>query len=318
MPSKSINGQAAAKFQGNKYIRRAHQMKTQRTSTLIVASLIVIASQVFATDLKITHSGNAAILSWPLAATNNFYVQSATNLAPPIAWSNASDPITNGADLAVTDGGTASTHFYRLQAWEVLFDGTSTAAFRGYQQSTFPPATSWTVTANGELQTVANGTAINIITRNQYSDFELRWEWKAATGGNSGVNYRCTEEYSNSEWSGPEFQLLDDASYSLPAVDSIGAVWDLIAPTSKVLLPAGQWNQCRLIVQGDYVEHWLNGGRVAAYYMDSAPFTNLVAANSTFNQYPDFAKARSGYIAFRHDGTQTWYRNIYIRQLPSQ
>src|ERR1035441_545624 len=142
MPSKSINGQSAVKFQGNKYIRRADQMKTQRSSTLIVASLIIIASQAFATNLKITHSGNAALLSWPLAATNNFYVQSATNLVPPIAWSNASDPITNGADLAVTDGGTASTHFYRLQAWEALFDGTSPAAFRANQQTKFAAHTS--------------------------------------------------------------------------------------------------------------------------------------------------------------------------------
>jgi len=291
-------------------------MKTDAALTL--ALFMAVPSLVPATDLTIARSGNAVLLSWPLRATNDFCLQFTTNLSPPFTWSNASDPVTNGTDLMVTDGGTASRRFYRLKGWEVLFDGTSTAAFRGYQQTTFPPASVWAVTANGELQTVAGGTPINIITTNQYSDFELRWEWKAATGGNSGVNYRCTEEYSDSEWTGPEFQLLDDAQYSVPAANTIGAVWDLIAPTNKVLVPTGQWNRCRLIVQSNYVEHWLNGRRVVAYYLNSAPFTNLVVANPNFNQYPDFAKARSGYIAFRHENTQTWFRNIYIRQLPAQ
>ncbi|MDB6111847.1 MAG: hypothetical protein JWR69_3597 [Pedosphaera sp.] len=293
-------------------------MRTTQIAAAVVALFISVASQSPAADLTITRSGGAVLLRWPQGTTNDFYLQFTTNLAPPFTWGNANDPITNGTNLMVTDNGAASSRFYRLKAWEILFDGTSTAAFRGYQQTTFPPASSWAVTANGELQTVVGGAQLNIITTNQYSDFDLVWEWKAGTNGNSGVNYRCTEEYSNSEWSGPEYQLLDDVHYTVGAANKIGAVWNLIAPTNKVTVPTGQWNQCRLIVQGNYVEHWLNGRKVVAYYMNSASFQNLVAANPMFKLYPNFAKASSGYIAFRHENTPMWYRNIKIRQLPAQ
>lgn len=289
----------------------------RRNALVLMALFLAISIRMTATDLSICHSGDTVDLSWPLASANSFYVQFTTNQSPPYRWINASEPTTNGTMFVVTDNATEPSRFYRLKQWEILFDGTSTDAFRGYHQTNFPSA-SWIVTTNGELQSVSNATTIPIITTNQYSDFELVWEWKTTTKGNSGVQYRCTEEYAYPEYSAPEFQLLDDASYPSPTGSGgIGAVWGLISPTNKVLVSTGQWNQCRIIVQGNYVQHWLNGRRVVAYYLNSASFTKLVA-NSKFNQYPNFAKACPGHIVLRHDGTQSWFRNVKIRQLPAQ
>ena len=281
---------------------------------------VSLALNASAVDVAIAPAGNGVVITWPAGGTNEFYVQASSSLSKPDAWRITTNTIfLDGTNYFIMDGTIADSRFYRLQAWEILFDGTSVSAFRGYQQTSFPSSSYWVVT-NGELQTVpgTGGNPPSIITTNLYSDFELWWEWKVPSGGNSGVNYRCTEEYPNPEWSGPEFQLTYDADLLTPAKRRIGAVWDLIAPTNRVVVPAGQWNQCRLLVQSNYVEHWLNSNRVVAYYLNSAPFTNIVATNSTFSQYPNFANARTGYIAFREEGSVTSFRNIKIRRLPPQ
>jgi hypothetical protein len=267
------------------------------------------------------------VLTWPQAATNDFYLQFTTNLSPLVDWRNASDPTTNGTDLVVADDATASSRFYRLQAWEVLFDGTSTSALRGYQQTNFPAINRWLVTTNGELRAVAYPTPHNIgtndiVTRAQFSDFELVWEWKASVGGNSGVMYRCTEQNSAATLSGPEYQLLDDTNSNytgLPANQKMGAIYALFSPTTnKVLVPTGEWNQCRLLVQSNHVEHWLNGRRLISYEINSPAWTNALAAYTNYGNIPGFGQARSGYIAFQGHGEDSWFRNIKVRRLPPQ
>src|SRR5687767_10849520 len=122
----------------------------------IVALLNISTNGLTATQVTVTRSGSTVVLSWPPAATNDFYLQFTTNLTSPITWSNAPDPTTNGANLVVTNQATDSCRFYRLQAWAPLFDGGSTAAFRGYQQTDFPGTNQWMVTTNGELMAISN------------------------------------------------------------------------------------------------------------------------------------------------------------------
>jgi serine/threonine protein kinase len=205
---------------------------------------------------------------------------------------------------------------YRPQKWEVLFDGTSTAAFRGYQQ-TFFPSNDWIITAQGELTTVPGSTRGHIVTKNQYDDFELVWEWKLSPGANSGVHYRMTEEFDEPRKSGPEYQLLDDRAFpSLPPDQACGGVFALIPPTSHPAMPAGEWNQSRLLVQGNHVEHWLNGRKVVAYEIDSPAFRALIAAipynRASTNQ---LALARKSCISFQNWIPEVWFRNIKIRPL---
>lgn len=251
-----------------------------------------------------------------MGESNEYYVESSTNLCDPGAWSIPTNTVlADGTNFYMMENMAPDTRFYRLQGWEILFDGTSGSAFRRYQGTSFPNA--WAVT-NGELQTVpgSGGNPPSIVTTNTYSDFELSWEWKVTTGGASGVDYRCTEEYVSPQFSGPQFQLTYAADVLTPGNMRMGAVWNLIAPTNRVALPVGQWNHCRLVVQNNYFEHWLNSNRVVAYQLNNSPFTNMVSTNATFNQYPEFGKAQSGYVAFRHENAATSFRNIKIRRLP--
>jgi len=288
-----------------------------KKTILFIALSFVTISQVLATSVSISNSGSQVILSWPQAGTNDFYLQSATNLLAQIAWSNASDPATNGSNLVVTNQSTSTSSFYRLQAWEVLFDGTNTSAFRSSSSALFP-SNSWYVT-NGMLVSKVVANATNFMTVSTYTNFELRVLWKCATNGNSGIFYR----YASPNYSGiPEYQLFDDANVSTSLYSNgqythqsnlMAAVYAIIAPTNKVLVPTGQWNDCRVIVQGYHVTHWLNGRVVVDYQINDPAYTSLIPQGIT-----------NSYIGFQNKGTGddgitpgvVYFGYMKIRRLP--
>lgn len=297
--------------------------KTEFESPAVLISVVwlcaeVLASSndsVFAAELRARLEGSNLVMSWPTNTSDDFYVETTANPADPAEWTI----VTNAASQLdglyfVTNSSAGSARFYRLRAWKVLFNGSSTSAFRGYRSTSFP-ASDWSITANGELKTVSGSPQGHIITRNQFSDFELVWEWKTAAGGNSGVMYRVTEFYDAAWKSGPEYQLIDDSGYALPADQSSGAIWGLIPPTTGPSLVAGQWNQCRLLVQSNHVEHWLNGGLRVSYELNSPAFGLLVDGSPSFSPYDQFSKARTGYIAFQNWTPEVWFRNIKIRRV---
>ena len=162
------------------------------------------------------------------------------------------------------------------------------------------------------------GVQADLISRDEFGDFELEFEWKIAPGGNAGVFYRTSEEYEKVYWSGPEYQLLDDAGHAdgRNRLTSAGAAYGLYAPPAGVVRPADQWNQTRLVVRGHHVEHWLNGQKVVEYELESPGWKALVKA-SKFSEWPHYGLAPRGHIALQGDHTGTLnMRNMRIRTLP--
>src|SRR5262249_50189088 len=134
--------------------------------------------------------------------------------------------------------------------------------WRGYRSQTAPAG--WTV-VDGVL-TKSKGTG-DLITAQQYGDFDLTFDWKLDKGGNAGVFYRGTEEYDHIYWSAPEYQLLDDAHHAdgRDRLTSAGADYDIYPSPAGHVMPADQWNSSRLVVRGAHVEHWLNGTKLLEY-----------------------------------------------------
>jgi 3-keto-disaccharide hydrolase len=289
------------------------------TSVLVWAILLGLTpNPVSGTQLRAIISGPNLVFSWPADVTNDFYLEESSSLTDPSGWgiiTNAA--LRMGGEYRLTNLLTGPVHFYRLRAWEALFTGSSIAALRGYRQTTFP-VNDWNITTNGELKTVPGSPQAHIITTNQYSDFELVWEWKTGPGGNSGVLYRVTESYADAWQSGPEYQMVDDSGYSLPASQTSGAVWGLVPPANRLLMPTGQWNQSRLLIQNNHVEHWMNGRLLLTYELNSPAFNALVASSPNFSPYAQFGRAKTGYIAFQNWTPEVWYRNIKVRRLPAQ
>jgi len=211
-----------------------------------------------------------------------------------------------------TTGATAVSAAQRAAGWRPLFDGTSTSAWRGYKSQTFPAG--WKI-VDGVL--TKNGAVEDIQSRDQFGNFQLAFDWKLSPGGNAGIFYRGTEEYDHIYWSAPEYQLLDDAGHpdGKSRLTSAGADYGLYPSPAGVVKPADQWNSTLIVVNGNTVQHWLNGQKLLEYEIGSADWEAKVKA-SKFVAYPNYGRAKQGYIAIQgdHDGALS-IRNVRIREI---
>lgn len=205
----------------------------------------------------------------------------------------------------------------RAAGWTTLFDGHSTAAWRGYRKESFPEK-GWVV-EDGTLHVQAGAGGGDIITVDQYRDFELELEWRAGEKANSGIMYRVTEKNGASWQTGPEYQILDDAHEpGVAAAHSAGALYDIFPPAdTKVLRPTGEFNATRIRVRNNIVQHWLNGVKIVEYRLDTPEWKKRIAA-SKFAKYEGFGVQPRGHIALQEHGHDVWFRNIRIRDLSSK
>lgn len=223
-------------------------------------------------------------------------------------------PAANSVPVAsgTASGATQLTDEQRLAGWRPLFDGTSTSAWRGYHEQTFPSG--WHI-VDGVL--TKTGSVHDIITRDQFGNFELAFDWRLSPGGNSGVFYRGTEEYEAVYWSAPEYQLLDDAGHpdGRSRLTAAGSAFALYPSPAGVVNPAGQWNSSLIVVNGSHVQHWMNGQKLLEYELGNADWEARVKA-SKFKDWPHFGRAPRGYIAIQgdHDGTLS-IRNVRVREI---
>jgi hypothetical protein len=217
------------------------------------------------------------------------------------------------AASAAASGDNTLTAAEQGGGWRLLFDGKTTNGWRGYKQAAMPNG--WRV-ENGTL--TKDTSVADIMTSDQFGDFELSLDWKIGSGGNAGIFYRGTEEYEHIYWSAPEYQLLDDANAAdgKNRLTSAAAAYALYAPPAGVVKPAGEWNTTRILAKGAHVEHWLNGQKVVEYELWSPDWEAKVKA-SKFKDWPNYGRSKSGYIAIQgdHNGVLT-LRNIKIRTLP--
>lgn len=205
-------------------------------------------------------------------------------------------------------------------SWRPLFDGKSLAAWKGYKTDNVPDG--WRI-ANGEL--VKDAPVADIITRDQFGDFELELDWKIGKAGNSGIFYRGIEDPDfkgkpgddRLYTTGPEYQLLDDIDGrdNKTRLTCAGANYGLYPSPPGHLKPVGEWNQARIVAKGAHVEHWLNGVKVVEYDLWSPDWEAKVKATK-FAAWPKFGRAKTGHIGLQgdHEGSLA-FRNIRIREV---
>jgi 3-keto-disaccharide hydrolase len=222
----------------------------------------------------------------------------------------------------------------QAQGWTLLFDGQTTTGWRGMKGTPFPSQT-WTI-EDGAIRTKKDGSGGDLITEKTFSNFELLVEWKISPGGNSGIKYLVQEEWlsphfqpdlpaaqKHNQWLsavGPEYQIYDDSKMSHhPGSEksSTGALYLLYSPQNRQLNPPGEWNLARIVVRGNHVEHWLNGGKLLECELGSPELLALVE-KTKFRKVPGYGIKGPGHIVLQHHGSPVWFRNIKIRELPAE
>lgn len=201
----------------------------------------------------------------------------------------------------------------RAAGWRLLFDGRTTTGWRGYKQEGMPSG--WEATDGALTRTGRGG---DIITVDQFGDFELELEWRLAPEGppgNSGIFYRVTEEADAIYWGAPEMQILDNDRHGdgRSPLTAAGSNYALHGVGHEHTRPVGEWNAVRLVVSGNHVEHWQNGTKVVEYELGSPDWLERVA-NSKFAPHPLYGRARRGHIGLQDHGSYVAFRNIRIRE----
>ena len=209
----------------------------------------------------------------------------------------------------------------RSAGWRLLWDGRSTAGWRGVKAGALK---GWTV-ADGMLSVTGGGG--DLVTTRDYRDFELSVDFRLTPGANSGIKYALDSTQLKAGTAlGLEYQLLDDARHPDAKMGrdgnrTLGSLYDLIAarnlsdPASpgKRVNPPGEWNRAVLVVRGGHVEHWLNGFKLVEYDRGTPDFGALVA-QSKYAGKSGFGEAPQSPILLQDHGDRVDFRSIKLRE----
>lgn len=226
--------------------------------------------------------------------------------------------------------------------WRLLFDGKT---FNGFRDA----GGSWSI-RDGTLVAAREPRILeDLLTKEEFDNFELSFEWRLESGGNSGVKYRIwhsafiafdapsgyeggkegsreslkPEQRGQSYNVGYEFQLLDDARHpdGRNGPDRrTGALYGVLAPAKATQIAPGQWNTARLMVDGNSIEHWVNGALVLATNLagpevEGAMKKRMTGRPRLWELYEEHY-GRASAIAFQNHGDSVVeFRSIKIREL---
>jgi hypothetical protein len=153
----------------------------------------------------------------------------------------------------------------------------------------------------------------HIVTRREYGDFTLRFEWRIAPGGNNGIKYRV-RRYGD-RMLGCEYQIYDAGIHSVDPKNQTGSIYDLYEPVQDIVArPPGEWNSSLIRVQDNRIEHWLHNYRIVSATIGDTEWERRIS-ESKFNEYSDFAKNQRGRIMLTDHGSEVWYRNFEFTEL---
>lgn len=184
-----------------------------------------------------------------------------------------------------------------------IFDGESTAGWAGdVDNYTF---------ADGEIR-CKTGSGGTIYTKQTYTDFVVRFEFKLPAGGNNGLALRYPGKGNPAYVGMCELQILDNTAESYAKLDPRqyhGSAYGMIAAKRGYLKPVGEWNSQTVTVIGSTIHVVLNGEVILDG--DLAKVTELMR-----NTAHPGKNNTSGHFGFAGHGSPVAFRNLSIKELP--
>ncbi|MCR9247018.1 MAG: DUF1080 domain-containing protein [bacterium] len=265
--------------------------------------------------LMVSREGKGRVFHTPLGHVWKNNIPSRASWADP----QLRRLVARGTEWAATGAVTLSpTPLNRLSEAETkagfvsLFDGRQIEHWRAYRAEGLPEQ-GWTV-RDAAIVHEARGGGGDLVTREEFANFDFRFSFRVAPKANSGVIWHVTEDNEQTYMSGPEYQVLDDAGH--PGVNpkhSVGALYGLEPVNDKPVRPAGAWNEGRIVIAEGRVQHWLNGKKLVDVACTGDEWTARIA-KSKFKNWP-FGTAGKGRLALQDHGDEVAYRNLRIRRL---
>jgi hypothetical protein len=221
----------------------------------------------------------------------------------------------------------------KAEGWKLLWDGKTTSGWRGAKIDHFPKK-GWHI-KDGILTVEKaagkeSGNGGDIVTTKEYENFILELDFKITKGANSGIKYFVDPGLNKGEGSaiGCEYQILDDkhhpdAKMGKNGNRTLASLYDLIPANAKRYNPdlpnkkrtnGYGWNRAKIIVNGNNVEHYLNGILVVKYNRGGEKWRERVA-ESKYKIWPGFGEAKSGNILLQDHGDEVSFKNIKIKEI---
>ncbi len=268
--------------------------------------------------------------AFALIATASIHPASAAEPTLPTAEEPAEKAAAKPAEVA---GLNQLTEAEKADGWVMLWDGKTNDGWRSPKTDEFPK-NGW-VMSEGILSTKENkgqesAGGGDIITRKQYSNFELQANFRLTPGANSGIKIfvqpnitpisKAGEPAAVGSAIGLEFQILDDrlhedAKLGKDGNRTIGSLYDLIpASKNKKVNASNSWNHARIVSKNNHVEFYLNGVKTVEFDRDSPDFRKRVAA-SKYHNIPEFGEWYEGHILLQEHGNPVSFCNIKLKEL---
>jgi hypothetical protein len=231
---------------------------------------------------------------------------------------------TQDASASVADAASASlpslTEVQKSEGWKLLFDGKTMNGwqiFKGRKNNTWEAKEGALHCKPVNESTTGDGDErSDLMTTDEFENFEFTCDWKISPKGNSGIMFRATEEFEQPYYSGPECQLKDDIGYpeDLKELAETGANYGMHATAPKTQKPVGEWNSAKIVANGKHVEHWLNGQKVVEYELGSADWLKR-KEGSKWKDAKGYGLAAKGHIDLQDHGHEVWFKNVMIKVL---
>jgi Domain of Unknown Function (DUF1080) len=208
----------------------------------------------------------------------------------------------------------------RKDGWTLLFDGKTLNGWHLFNRGNIPSAwsaDSGMLVCNPHAKNVKHG---DLVTDEEYENFDFTFEWKISHAGNSGVfiNVQERPDLGTTFSTGPEYQLLDDKNvepeYLRDSSHKAAAIFGIIPNTSNTIPNSGEWNHSRILQQNGKLSFWLNGVQTVQVDMKSDDWKKRVAASS-MSKYPEFGTHIKGHIAVQDWTNGVSFRDMKIKKL---
>lgn len=143
------------------------------------------------------------------------------------------------------------------EEWRTLFDGKSLEGWEKHGGAAVYAVEDGAIVGH----TVPNTRNTFLCTKDRFQDFELTFEVKVDNGLNSGVQVRSNIK-DNDVVFGPQVEIESspgEAGYIYG--ESTGRGW-LEQVKAHEVFKNGEWNEYRIVCQGDSIKTWINGQQV--------------------------------------------------------